>query len=41
VTSIKVAGGNVNLQLDNGKELGLGKVTDIAPPTSATAAAVN
>jgi len=40
VTSIKVAGSDVNLQLDNGKMIGLANVTDIAP-TSTTTAATN
>ncbi len=39
VTSIKVAGGVVNLQLDNGKELGLGRVTDITSASPVTGAA--
>lgn len=34
VTAIKVKGNDVTLQLDNGKELGLGKVTDISPVTT-------
>ncbi len=39
VTSIKVAGGKVNLQLDNGKELGLGRVTDITTANPETVVA--
>jgi flagellar basal-body rod modification protein FlgD len=39
VTAIKVKGQDVTLQLDNGKELGLGKVTDISPVTTTPVAA--
>ena len=39
VTAIKVKGNDVTLQLDNGKELGLGKVTDISPVTTTPVAA--
>jgi len=41
VTSIKVAGSDVNLQLDTGATLGLTKVTDIAPLSPTAPASVN
>jgi flagellar basal-body rod modification protein FlgD len=41
VTSIKVSGSDVNLQLDNGNQLALGSVTDISPGPTGTTAAVN
>jgi len=39
VTSVKVSGSDVNLELDNGKTLGLGKVQTITPAASVTTAA--
>ncbi|CAN5424291.1 N/A [soil metagenome] len=39
VTSVKVSGSDVNLELDNGQELGLGKVQSITPAPSGTTAA--
>lgn len=41
VTSVRVRGNEVDLELDNGKTLPLGRVTAIAPATAAKAPAAN